>query len=220
MEQQELLENLASAIIAGDASKARESAQSALETHMDPLQAIEQGLSKGMTEVGARFESGDAFLPELLKAAQIFNAAMEILQPALDAQKSKRTAIGKMVIGSVKGDVHNIGKDIVSTVMGIHGYEIIDLGVDVPSLTFIEEAQKVKANAIGLSAIMTTTMPYQQEVIDVLKDRQLRDKFIVIVGGGSVTPEWVEQIGADAHGKSAIDAVEKLNTLLKKDLNS
>jgi corrinoid protein of di/trimethylamine methyltransferase len=218
MEQQEILENLANAIIAGDDSKARENAQAALEAQMDPLLAVEQGLSKGMTAVGELFESGDAFLPELLMAAKTFNAAMAILQPTLDAQKSARKMSGKIVIGSVKGDVHNIGKDIVSTVLGIHGYEVIDLGVDVPSLTFIEEAEKVKADAIGLSAIMTTTMPNQREVIGVLKERGLRDKYIVIIGGGSVTQTWADEIGADACGKSAIDAVEKLNKLMAKEV--
>jgi corrinoid protein of di/trimethylamine methyltransferase len=218
MEQQEILENLANAIVVGDDSKARENVQAALDAQLDPLVAVEQGLSIGMTAVGERFESGEAFLPELLMAAETFNAAMEIMQPTLDAQKSVRKMSGKIVIGSVKGDVHNIGKDIVSTVMGIHGYEVIDLGVDVPSLTFIEEAKKVKADVIGLSAIMTTTMPYQREVIEVLKERGLRDKYIVIIGGGSVTQTWADEIGADACGKSAIDAVGKLNKLMGKEV--
>jgi trimethylamine corrinoid protein len=217
MEHQEILENLKNAIIDGDNSKAKESAQAALEFQIHPLTAVEQGLSKGMTVVGERFENGEAFLPELLQAAEIFNTAMEVLQPALDAQKSERTKAGKIVMGSVKGDVHNIGKNIVSTVMGIHGYDVIDLGVDVPSLTFLEEAEKVKADVIGLSAIMTTTMPYQREVIEVLKERNLRDGYIVIIGGGSVTDAWTDEIGADAWGKSAIDAVEKLNNLLGKE---
>ena len=215
MEQNEILEGLKTAIIEGDDSKAKEFAQTALDTQIEPLMAVEQGLSKGMMVVGERFESGEAFLPELLLAAETFNGAMEVIQPALDAQKSERKISGKVVIGSVKGDIHNIGKDIVSTVLGIHGYQVMDLGVDVPTLQFIEEAEKIKADVIGLSAIMTTTMPYQQEVIEILKEKNLRNKYIVILGGGSVNQDWVEKIGADAYGKSAIDAVDKLKNLLK-----
>lgn len=216
MEQNEILETLKATIIDGDQAKIREMAQAALDAGIEPLTAVEGGLSKGMTVVGERFETGEAFLPELLMAAETFNAAMEVLQPVLDAQKSGREPVGKVVIGSVKGDIHNIGKDIVATVLEIHGFQVTDLGVDVPSLNFIEEAEKTKADVIGLSAIMTTTMPYQQEVIETLKEKNLRDKYIVILGGGSVTQDWVNEIEADAYGKSAIDAVEKLNKLLKK----
>ena len=115
--------------------------------------------------------------------------------------------------------MHNIGKDIVATVFSIHGFEVVDLGVDVPSLTFVDEAEKHNADIIGLSAIMTTTMPYQKEVIDVLKEKKLRDKYIVIIGGGSVTPEWVAESGADAQGLSGVDAVNKLKGLLAGKLN-
>ena len=214
MSHEEILNDLKNAIIDGNSPGAVVAAKQALEAGVGPLTAVEQGLSSGMTTVGDRFETGEAYLPELLLAAKVFEAAMEVLQPALDAQKDKRVNVGTVVLGSVKGDVHNIGKDIVATVMGIHGFEVIDLGVDIPSLTFVDEAQKRNADIIGLSAIMTTTMPYQKEVVDVLNEKNLRDKFIVILGGGSVTPEWVSDSGADAQGITAVDAVDKLKALL------
>jgi len=216
MEHSDILATLKTAIIDGDAAMAADYADKALAAGVDPLMAVEQGLSQGMTYVGDRFESGDAFLPELLMAAETFTAAMNILQPALEQMKKDRPPRGKVVIGSVKGDVHNIGKDIVATVLGINGYQVKDLGVDVPSLTFIEEAERFNADVIGLSAIMTTTMPYQQEVIETLIAKNLRDRYVVIIGGGSVTQQWTDRIGADACGRSAVDTLEKLGRLIKR----
>jgi trimethylamine corrinoid protein len=214
MLHQEILDKLKNATIDGDSLFAVEVAKQALEADVDPLTAVEQGLSPGMTIVGDRFETGEVYLPELMMAARVFNAAMEVLQPALDARKDKTAKVAKVVLGSVKGDVHNIGKDIVATVLGIHGFDVVDLGVDVSSLTFVEEAEKHNADIIGLSAIMTTTMPYQKEVVDVLKEKNLRDKYIVIIGGGSVSQKWVTESGADAQGLSGVDAVTKLKGLL------
>jgi len=216
MEHSDILAALKTTIIDGDAAMAADYADKALAAGVDPLTAVEQGLSQGMTYVGDRFESGDAFLPELLMAAETFTAAMNVLQPALEQMKKDRPPRGKVVIGSVKGDVHNIGKDIVATVLGINGYQVKDLGVDVPSLTFIEEAERFNADVIGLSAIMTTTMPYQQEVIETLIAKNLRDRYVVIIGGGSVTQQWTDRIGADDYGRSAVDTLEKLGRLIKR----
>ncbi len=214
MEKEQILNNLATAIIEGDQDLASENAQQALDTRMDPLEAVDEGLSKGMDVVGARFESGEAYLPDLLMATEAFNVAMEILRPEIEAQKKQVAKKGTVLVGTVKGDMHNIGKNIVATVLETSGFEVVDIGVDNPSLKLIEEAQKARADVIALSSLMTTTMPAQREVIEILNEMNLREKFAVIVGGGPVTQAWADEIGADGYGASAIQAVELIKTLL------
>ena len=216
MEKEQILENLTTAILEGDQDKARENAQEALASQMDPLEAVEQGLSKGMGVVRERFESGEAYLPDLLIAAEVFKAAMEILRPELEAQKKQMAKKGTILVGTVKGDLHNIGKNIVVTVLETNGYEVVDIGVDNSALKFIEEAGKAKADVIALSSLMTTTMPAQKEVIETLEEMNLRDKYFVIVGGGPVTQKWADEIGADSYGKSAVQAVEIAKQLLSQ----
>jgi len=214
MENQQILDNLVNAIVEGDQSRVQEEVQQALRIQLDPLEVVEEGLSKGMAIVGKRFEQGDAFLPELLMAADTFNVAMEILKPVIVAQKREVAKAGKVLVGTVKGDIHHIGKDIVVTILETRGFNVVDMGVDVPSLTFIEEAQKTKADGIALSSVMTTTMPAQREVIEILKEKKLRDKYFVIVGGGPVTQKWADDIGADGYGQTAVDAVELATKLI------
>jgi corrinoid protein of di/trimethylamine methyltransferase len=214
MEKEQILENLATAILEGDQDKARENAQEALASQIDPLEAVEQGLSKGMAVVGGQFESGEAYLPDLLIATEVFKAAMEILQPEIKAQKKQMEKKGTVLVGTVKGDMHNIGKNIVVTILETNGYDVVDIGVDSSTLKFIEEAGKARADVIALSSLMTTTMPAQREVIETLKEMGLRDQYRVIVGGGPVNPEWADEIGADGYGESAIQAVELVRRLL------
>jgi corrinoid protein of di/trimethylamine methyltransferase len=214
MEKQQILDSLVNAIVEGDQSRVQEGVQQALRIQLDPLEVVEEGLSKGMAIVGKRFEQGDAFLPELLMAADTFNVAMEILKPVIVAQKREVAKAGKVLVGTVKGDIHHIGKDIVVTILETRGFDVVDMGVDVPSLTFIEEAQKTKADGIALSSVMTTTMPAQREVIEILKEKKLRDKYFVIVGGGPVTQKWADDIGADGYGQTAVDAVELATKLI------
>jgi trimethylamine corrinoid protein len=183
---------------------------------IDPLEAIEQGLSKGMETIGARFEAGEAYLPELLMAAASLNAAMTVLKPEIEAQKKQVAKMGKVLIGTVKGDVHSIGKDIVASVLGTSGFEVVDMGVDNPSLNIIQEAQKVQADVIALSSVMTTTMPAQKEVIDTLKEMGIRRKYFVVIGGGPVNQEWADRIGADGYGKSAIEAVALVKGMMAR----
>lgn len=214
MKAQQILNVLATAVVDGDEDQSREGARQALANGMDPLEAVERGLSKGMEIIGAEFERGDVFLPELLMAAAAFDAAMEVLQPEIEAQKKQLATLGTVLISTVKGDVHNIGKNIVSTVLGIHGFKVVDIGVDNSTLEIIQEAQKAKADIIALSSLMTTTMPAQREVIEVLKEMNLRGRFRVMVGGGPVTGEWGDEIGADGYGQSAIQAVETAKRLM------
>ncbi|MGD8208424.1 MAG: corrinoid protein [Desulfobacterales bacterium] len=207
MEKSLILDNLANAVIAGKKDLARDNAQAAIDNKIDPLEALEQGISKGMLTVGEKFESGESYLPELIMAADVFNAAMEILKPAIEANQTDIKKSGTLLLATVKGDVHNLGKNIVATVMETHGFEVVDLGVDQPTLDIIDAAQANQADVIGLSAVMTTTMPYQKELIDTLQELKIREQFIVLVGGGPINQQWADEIGADGYGETAMDAV-------------
>ena len=215
MDKNEILENLKIAVIDGDATKATENSKKALGANIDPLEAIDLGLAKGMEVVGERFESGEAFLPELLMAGETFDAAMAILDPAIREQKKQRAKLGTVVVATVKGDLHSLGKNILATVLETNGFLVVDIGIDKGALQIIEEAEKVNADVIGLSALMTTTMPAQQEVIEALTELNLRDRYRVIVGGGPVTQEWADEIGADGYGKDPVEAVGLLSKLLQ-----
>jgi len=216
MEKKEIFEKLSNAIVRGDQEGVKGIAKEALDLKIDPLEAVEKGLSHGMKIIGDKFEKGEIFLPEMLIAADAFNGAMEVLKPAIESRGEKFKKAGKILIGTVKGDVHSIGKNIVSTVLETNGFEVVDVGVDVQSLAIIEEAQKLKADAIALSALMTTSMPGQKEVIDILNEMGLRKDFFVIVGGGPVNAEWAEEIGADGYGDTAFDAVNIVNKLISQ----
>jgi len=215
MEEREILEDMAKAIMDGDEERARECARKVLQQNLDPLKAVEEGLSKGMAVLGGQFERGEIFLPDLLIAAEAFNAAMEVLKPEIEAQKKGVLRVGTVVIGTVKGDIHDIGKRIVAAVLAANGFDVVDLGTDNSSLRFVEEAEKAKARVIALSSLMTTTMPFQKEVIDILKEMKLREKYAVIVGGGPVNQDWAGRIGADGYGGSAFEAVDLVRRLLK-----
>jgi corrinoid protein of di/trimethylamine methyltransferase len=182
---------------------------------MDPLEAMQMGLSRGTDVIGERFERGEAYLPELIMAGETFKAAMEILDPEIKRQQRDVATVGTVVMTTVKGDLHSIGKNIVSTVLETNGFNVVDMGVDKGALQIIEAAQKANADAIGLSALMSTTMPAQKEVIDALTELKLRDSYRVVVGGGPVTQEWADEIGADGFGEDAVQAVELLKRLLK-----
>ena len=216
MDKNQILEKLAAVVIDGTEDEAKVLAQAVVANKIDPLEAIEQGLSKGMEIIGGRFERGEAYLPELLMAAASFNAAMAVLKPEIEAQKKQLVKLGKVLIGTVKGDVHSIGKDIVASVLDTSGFDVVDMGVDNPSLNIIQEAEKIQADVIALSSVMTTTMPAQKEVIDTLKEMGIRQKYFVIIGGGPVNQEWADRIGADGYGKSAIDAVALVKGLMAK----
>ena len=214
MSNQEILDNLAEAIVDGDETAAAQGAKLAIDQGVDALEAVDQGLAKGMAVVGQRFETGEAFLPELLMAAETFNAAMAVLNPVIEANKQQTNRLGTFLLATVKGDQHNIGKNILSTVLETNGFDVVDIGIDQSTLDIIEAAEKNKVDFIGLSSVMTTTMPYQKEVIETLKEMGLRDKYFVLVGGGPVSREWADEIGADGYGDTAVDATEVAKTLL------
>ena len=214
MANNEIYKKLSDAVVIGDQASTKTYAEEALKAGIDPLDAIENGLSRGMKIVGNKFMNGELFLPEMLMAADAFNAAMEVFKPAIEAGKKQLHSSGRVVLATVKGDIHAIGKNIVATVLETNGFEVIDLGVDQPSLEIIEQAKKNNADIIALSALMTTTMPGQKEVIDMLNELGLRQNFKVVVGGGPVNEEWAEEIGADGYGENAFQAVEVMNRIL------
>ena len=207
MDKNQILEDLCQKVMAGDTDGIQAVSRQALDNGMEALDILENGISKGMDIVGKRFETGEAFLPELLLAVDSFASAMEVLAPVLEASKKNVEKIGKVLLATVKGDVHNLGKNILGTILETNGFEVVDLGVDQDTLSIIEAAEKNNADVIGLSAVMTTTMPYQKELINTLAEMGLRDKFVVLVGGGPVSQKWADEIGADGYGKTAMDAV-------------
>ena len=212
MEKGKILENLATSIVTGEEEIAATNAKAVLELQMDPMEAVEGGLSKGMDAIGEQFESGDVFLPELLMAANAFKAAMEILQPHIP--KEQLEVKNKIVIGTAKDDIHDIGKSIVSSMMEASGFEVYDVGKDVPEENFISKGGETSADILAVSALMTVTMPRQKELIKELERLGLRQKYKVLVGGGPVTKEWAEEIGADGTGKDAKEAVNVAKNIL------
>lgn len=203
------LDELVLAVQDGDAARAGELAGAALEGDAE-VTAIVERLSAGMREVGDQFATGDIFLPELMLAARAMQSAMSVLQPRLLESAAATVKRGVIVVGTVKGDVHEIGKDIAITMLRAAGFEVHDLGRDVNALDFVRRAEDLRADVIGASALMTTTMPAQKELVDILVAKGLRAKYHVILGGAPVTPEWVAEAGADSWGEDAGTAVKVL----------
>ncbi len=208
--KKDLTQELRRSIIAGDSEKAQRIANSLLKEGFDPLEAINTVVTSTAKEVGEKFERGDFFLTDLMFSAEAIQAANEVFLKKLKESKIERSINkkGKVVIATVAGDIHDIGKNIVKLLLNVNGFEVIDLGTDVSSLNIVDAALESKADIIALSALMTTTMRSQKEVIDLLKEMKVRDKFIVIVGGGSTTQEWAEEIGADGWAETAEKAVK------------
>jgi trimethylamine corrinoid protein len=209
------LDNLVQAVQAGRSEDAVALAKEAMSAKADPLSVVD-ALTKGIREVGDRFERMEVFLPEMMLAAQAMQKALEPLEPYLEHRKEERATKGTVVIGTVEGDIHEIGKHIVALLLEVNGFVVHDLGPDVNALDFIKKAQEVKADVIGASALMTTTMPGQQEIIEILKDMGLRDRFHVTVGGTPVTEEWAKEIAADSWAENATQAVAVLERAMEE----
>jgi trimethylamine corrinoid protein len=174
---------------------------------LDSGAILDDSLIPGIREVGEQFRRNEVSLPEMMMAADAWQEGMGLLEPLLAAQGQRGNTKGKVILGSVTGDVHSLGKNIVGMMLQTAGFEVVDLGIDVPAVRFVEEADKVQADAIALSALMTTTMPQQRDVIEYLETMGGRASYFVMVGGGPTNAEWAEQIGADGHGQTAADAV-------------
>ena len=213
LSEAQILAKLCDAVVSGDVDAVAGAAKEVVRRRVDPVKAIDNGLSKGAKIIGDKFERLEIFLPELLVAAEAMKAGLEILLAEIPKDKTLRK--GTVVCGSVRGDVHEIGKRIVGALLQANGFEVYDLGADVPSSKFIEEAGKVRADIIGLSALMSSTLGAQKDVIDYLKAVGERKKYIVMVGGGPTTQEWADQIGADGYAKTAPEAVKLAIKLVK-----
>jgi len=216
MGDHELLEKMSQAIIALDKDAAVAAAEEAVAANMSPLKAIEEGLQPGIQTVGHRFEAFECFLPELIGSADAFKAAMDVLEPVIAKMSKNQKSSGTVVMGTVKGDIHKIGKDIVVLLLKTRGFKVIDLGEDISASGFLKAAKKHDADIIGLSALLNTTMPAQQEVINLFSEEGVRDNFTVMIGGAPVSQKWADEIGADGYAKTAEEAVKLALDLMKK----
>lgn len=215
MVQDELFIRMAEAVIDGEKERAVELAQEALHLEIPPLEAINKGYIVGIQKVGELFEKGDFFLPELVMGAEAMQAALAVLEPELKRRHQKRERLGSAIAGTVEGDIHQIGKRLVCTMLVANGFDVLDLGPDVATETFIEKVRELQPDLLLLSALMTTTMPEQRSVIEALKGGGLRDRVKVMVGGAAVSPSWAEEIGADGYAENAIEAVKVAKALVK-----
>jgi corrinoid protein of di/trimethylamine methyltransferase len=210
----ELFQLMAASIIDGDAEVAVELAKQSVAAGVDPLEAITKGYVIGVNQVGEAFSCGDAFLPELVMAGEAMKSAVAALEPEMVRRGSERQMLGKVVLATVEGDIHEIGKSLVGTMLSASGFQVYDLGVDVAVNKIIGKAIEVNANIIAMSALLTTTMVKQREVIEELEKESLRGKFKILVGGAPVTRDWVQKIGADGYSEDAIGAVNVAKSLM------
>jgi len=204
---EEMYQKLAQAVIDGEPEDAVELAKQALEQGLDPLACISNGLTKGIQRVGELFASGEYFLPELIIGADAMKAALDILEPALLAGQ-EREVVAKVVLGTVEGDLHEIGKTLVGTMLVANGFQVNDIGVDKTASEFINAIKESDATIVGASALLTTTMLQQEKLVEALKEAGLRDKVKVMVGGAPVTESFAKQIGADGYAEDAISSVD------------
>ncbi|MCL2863269.1 MAG: B12-binding domain-containing protein [Methanimicrococcus sp.] len=197
------------AILEFETEMAEEAAQEGLKAGVNPVEIIEV-FAAAMGEIGADFEKGKLFLPHVLAASEAMNAGIAVLKPEMERTKAKTTSKGVVVIGTIEGDIHSIGKDIVASMLGIAGYDVVDLGRDVPITTFVEKVKELKPLIVGSSALMTTTMVNQIQIEEQLKEAGVRGSVKTMVGGAPCTQDWADKIGADIYGESATDAVSKV----------
>ena len=210
----ELFQEMAQSIIDGDSDVSAELARRAVDQGIDPLEAISEGFVRGVNKVGEDFAKGDAYLPELVMAGEAMKAAVAVLEPELARRGTERMMLGKVILCTVEGDIHESGKTLVGTMLSSAGFKVFDLGVDVPVMKVVEKAREVNADIVAMSALLTTTMVHQKDVIEALEDIDIRSKVKVMVGGAPVTKEWVKQIGADGYSEDAIGAIKVAKQLL------
>jgi trimethylamine corrinoid protein len=209
---EDIYAKLRDAVVSYDVDAVVKYSNEVIAKGLDPLEAIEKGLAAGARIVGDKFDRLEIYLAELIMAADAIKAGLDVLLPAIPKGGTPRR--GVVVIGTAQGDIHEIGKNIVAALLRAYGFDVYDLGVDVPPLRFIEKAEEVKADIIAISALMTSTIIGQRDVIEYLKALGKRDKYIVMVGGGPVTREWAEEIGADGWAETASEAVQVALTLI------
>lgn len=211
--KEQIIAKAKEAILDFDEEAAAESAEEALAAGITPVELINGGFTAAMNEIGEQFAAGTLFLPHLIAASEAMNAGMAVLLPAIEKSGAATSGRAKIVIGTIEGDIHSIGKDIVATMLKIEGYQVFDLGRDVPIKTYVEKAKQVGADVVASSALMTTTMVHQIKIEEQLKEAGIRGSIKTMVGGAPVTLDWSKKIGADIYGENATDVVNKLNAI-------
>jgi corrinoid protein of di/trimethylamine methyltransferase len=213
--ERDLYEMLARAVIDGDARTSESLAKDVVKAGLDPLMAIQEGLSKGIRKVGEEFAKGMLFLPDLMLAAEATQAGMKVLLPEVEKKGTGvKVFLGRVALGTVAGDIHSIGKSLVGAFLAANNFQVIDLGEDVADEVFIQRARE--CDILGLSALLTTTMQKQRDVIEDLKEAGLKEKVKVMVGGAVTSATWASEIGADAYGADAATAVARAKELLRR----
>jgi corrinoid protein of di/trimethylamine methyltransferase len=208
-----VLAKLTQAVVDGEPEEAEDLARQALEEGLDPLTCINEGLTLGMDRVGELFASGEYFLPDLIIGGDAMKAALQVLEPALTGDRG-RDILGHVVLGTVEGDLHEIGKTLVGTMLTANGFQVTDIGVDKPASEFVAAVKDCGATLVGASALLTTTMLHQRDVIEALQEAGLRQQVKVMIGGAPVTDSWAEKIGADGYAEDAISAVALAKALV------
>ena len=214
MQNDEIYQEMASAIVDLDKDKALKLANEAISGKMNLLEVIENGFGEGIRKVGELWDEGEFFLPELMAGAQIMQEAVDTLTPHLKGGGVKLQSSGKVVIATIEGDIHSIGKTIVSTMLRANGFEVVDLGVDVKAEQIVDAAVNIGANLIGVSTLLTTTMHNQKKVVDILEEKNLRSTIKIMLGGAPVTKSWVDECRADGYAENAVEAVKLAKTLM------
>jgi len=207
-------EALSKALRDGNEDEAGALTRQALDRGIDPLQLIQEVLVPTLTDVGADFQEFRIFLPELMLSGEAAKRAGSLLEAAVAADGRKAATLGKVVIGTVEGDIHDIGQNIVTSLLTAHGFEVINLGRDVKPSTFLESAEREEADIVGMSALMTTTLPVQRRTVGLFEEVGVRDKYKLVIGGGAVNERWGDEIGADGCAADAAGAVELCKSLL------
>ncbi|UCC21470.1 MAG: methyltransferase cognate corrinoid protein [Planctomycetota bacterium] len=215
MDVKDIFAILTKAIVEGDSEQLVGLVKQAIDK-VDPLEMVEKGMAPGMTEIGSKFGEGQVYLPELLMAAEAWEEAMKIIKPRLIETGASMKKQGTVVIGTVQTDIHEIGKNILANLLTTAGFDVHDIGCDAPATKFLNKAEEVQADIIAASAIMSTTVPYQKDIIDLLESKGLRDKYVVMVGGGVVSQDWADKIGADGYGELASDGVQVAKKLISQ----
>ena len=209
-------EELQKLVVAGQVDKIKEVVNTLLNSGKAPTEIITEGLVSGLSVVGAKMQSGEMYIPEVIASAHAVKEGMEVLKPLIMGDELLSIYIGKIVIGTVEGDLHNIGKNIVSLLLESTGFEVVDLGIDVPAATFLDAVKREKPDILALSALLTTTVPRMKDTIEALKVAGVRDKVRVIVGGAPVQQDIADSVGADGYAPEASSAVEKAKELMRQ----
>lgn len=212
--EEEVLGKLSDSVMNFDSAAAENAAKEAVALKIDLVKAIESGLARGLREVGDKFERGELYLPHLILGADAMEAAIKVLEESLPRRELESISRGIVVIGTVEGDIHDLGLRIVASMLKANGFKVIDLGYNVKTHDFLLKAKEVNADIIAVSSLMTTTMPFMKDLIEALQSAGIRDRFRILVGGGPVTEKWAKEIGADGYGRDAAEAVRAAKEIM------